>query len=95
MNASAWRTWVLGARCLAVMVLLVGCAEQPLDARAPVIEPQEPNASPPDQLVAALRTARARISAAPPSFHGIHEYRSERETISHEVWVEWPAFRLS
>jgi hypothetical protein len=42
-----------------------------------------------------LTVARERLVSAPPRFHGVHEYRSRRETISHEVWVEWPAFRLS
>jgi hypothetical protein len=36
-----------------------------------------------------------RFADAPPSIHGAYEYRSQRETITFELWVDWPAFRLT
>jgi hypothetical protein len=42
----------------------------------------------------ALELARDRFVETPPSLQGRYEYRSDGSTISFDVWVEWPAFRL-
>jgi hypothetical protein len=52
-------------------------------------------ASSPVDLAAALKVARSRFNDAPPSIRGTYEYRSERETLTYELWIDWPAFRLS
>lgn len=46
-------------------------------------------------LRAALQAARAQFATSPPSLHGTYEYRSESATLSYELWVDWPAFRVS
>jgi hypothetical protein len=64
--------------------------------------PDEPNASPSGPAVlsrtdleSALEAARVRFAATPPSVHGIYEYRSGAGTLTYELWVNWPAFRVS
>jgi hypothetical protein len=50
----------------------------------------------PEDLDAELRVAFDRFYDDPPSFHGMYEYRSDGETyVTYELWVDWPAFRLS
>jgi hypothetical protein len=45
-------------------------------------------------LDTALEAARAEFASSPPSLHGTYEYRSERETLTYELWIDWPAFRV-
>jgi hypothetical protein len=42
-----------------------------------------------------LEAAERRFRDSPPSIRGTFEYRSGAETITYELWVDWPAFRLS
>ena len=63
-----------------------------------VLAPDEKSPATPtsEDLDAELRVAFGRFYDDPPSIHGTYEYRSDGETsVSYELWVDWPAFRLS
>ena len=49
-----------------------------------------------EATVEALRAARERLVADPPTFHGVYELRAENEPegFRWEVWVRWPSFRV-
>jgi hypothetical protein len=94
MAARVRSSLVLFATCVTLVAALSTCAaepdEEPSDAR---VVTQQPTAA--RDLESALNVARKRLASAPPRFYGTYEYRSERETIAYELWVDWPAFRLS
>ena len=60
-----------------------------------VMATSSPAISGPANLGAELLAADSRFHTSPPVIHGTYEYRSERETITYELWIDWPAFRFS
>jgi hypothetical protein len=81
------------AACVTLIAALSTCAAEPGKKPPGVEVTQQPTET--RALESALTVARKRLASAPPRFHGTYEYRSERETITYELWVDWPAFRLS
>jgi hypothetical protein len=65
-----------------------------VDNGSSVASPTTMQPSTPAALDADLASAFERFRDSPPSIHGTYEYRSERETIRYEMWVDWPAFRF-
>jgi hypothetical protein len=81
------------AACLTLVAALAGCADS--STGRPSSGEQRQQSPDPQALETVLTLARGRLASGPPRFYGTYEYRSERETISYELWVDWPAFRLS
>ena len=82
-----------------VAIATPGCRNEPAPAArhasAGRASPSTSVTRSPADLEAVLEAARKRFRNAPPSVHGTYEFRSEGETITYELWVDWPAFRIS
>ena len=60
-------------------------------------DPSDPPSTEPalEDLDVELSEALKRFRNPPPSLHGTYEYRSTDSTLAYELWVDWPAFRLT
>jgi hypothetical protein len=73
----------------------LGSSQSPSSAPAASDNTSSPTAVPED-LDAGLRIAFDRFYDDPPTFHGTYEYRTDGQpTVRYELWVDWPAFRLT